>query len=58
MHADGGRAKTLGRRFAELGRVVAAHRAWDGAVNDLAAAEEMAAADPEFAAEVPALRRR
>ena len=28
VHADGGRARTLGRRFAELGRVVAAHAAW------------------------------
>jgi peptide chain release factor 1 len=56
VHGDAVRAKTLGRRFAELGRVVAAHRAWDGAVGDLAAAEEMAAADPEFAAEVPALK--
>jgi len=56
VHADGPRAKTLGRRFSELGRVVAAHRAWDAATSDLAAAEDMAATDPEFAAEVPALR--
>ncbi|MCJ7827200.1 MAG: peptide chain release factor 1, partial [Demequinaceae bacterium] len=33
VHAEAGRAKTLGRRFAELGRVVAAHRAWAAAVN-------------------------
>jgi peptide chain release factor 1 len=56
VHADAGRAKKLGRRFAELGRVVAAYHAWDAAMNDLSAAEEMAAADPEFAAEIPALR--
>jgi peptide chain release factor 1 len=56
VHTDTGRAKTLGRRFAELGRVVAAHRAWDAAMADLGAAEEMAATDPEFAAELPALR--
>jgi peptide chain release factor 1 len=56
VHADGARARTLGRRFAELGRVVAAHRAWDAAEGDLAAAEDMAAADPEFAAEIPALQ--
>ena len=55
VHADAGRARTLGRRFAELGRVVAAHRAWSAAAEDLAAAREMADADPEFAAEVPAL---
>lgn len=55
VHADGGRARTLGRRFAELGRVVAAHRVWAAAQDDLDAAKEMAATDPEFAAEVPAL---
>jgi len=57
IHADAGRARTLGRRFAELGRVVAAHRAWAAATEDLAAAKEMADADPEFAAEVPALEK-
>jgi len=57
VHADGGRARTLGRRFAELGRVVAAHQAWAGAADDLAAAKEMADVDPEFAAEVPALEQ-
>jgi len=55
VHADGGRARTLGRRFAELGRVVAAHRAWQTAQDDLEAAQEMAELDPELAAEVPAL---
>jgi len=55
VHGDAGRARTLGRRFAELGRVVAAHRAWSAAAEDLAAARDMAGVDPEFAAEVPAL---
>ncbi|NYI42155.1 peptide chain release factor 1 [Demequina lutea] len=55
VHADVGRARTLGRRFAELGRVVAAHRVWAAAFDDLEAAKGMAAVDPEFAAEVPAL---
>ena len=57
VHADTGRARSLGRRFAELGRVVAAHRAWEIAQEDLEAAQEMANADPEFAAEVPALEQ-
>ena len=57
VHADTGRARSLGRRFAELGRVVAAHHAWEIAQEDLAAAREMADADPEFAAEVPALEQ-
>ncbi len=55
VHADAGRARTLGRRFAELGRVVAAQRAFEAAAGDVEAAQEMAAADPEFASEVPAL---
>ncbi|WP_052405674.1 peptide chain release factor 1 [Demequina mangrovi] len=55
VHADGGRARTLGRRFAELGRVVAAHRAWTSAQDDLEAARELADLDPEMAEEIPAL---
>lgn len=57
VHADAGRARTLGRRFAELGRVVAAHRAWKAATDDLEAAQEMSELDPELAAEVPALEQ-
>ncbi len=57
VHADGGRARTLGRRFAELGRVVAAHAAWQAASDDLEAASAMADADPEFAAEIPSLEQ-
>ncbi|WP_062071806.1 peptide chain release factor 1 [Demequina sediminicola] len=56
VHADAGRSRTLGRRFAELGRVVAAHRAWATAHDDLEAAQEMAEADPDFADEIPALQ--
>jgi peptide chain release factor 1 len=55
VHADAGRARTLGRRFAELGRVVAAHHVWEAAQEDLMAARSMAEADAEFAAEIPAL---
>jgi len=57
VHGDAGRARTLGRRFAELGRVVTAYHAWKAAVDDLEAAREMADADPELAAEVPALEQ-
>src|SRR5690606_25808684 len=46
VHAEAGRARTLGRRFAELGRVVAAHHVWEAAVADLEAAQSMAEADP------------
>src|SRR5690606_27132992 len=34
VHADAGRARTLGRRYAELGRVVTAYRAWEQAAGD------------------------
>ena len=55
VHADQARARTLGRRYAELGRVVAAHDRWRTAEDDLAAARELAAEDPDFAEELPAL---
>jgi len=55
VHTDAARARSLGRRYAELGRVVAAHRAWRRAADDAEAAAELAE-DPAFAAELPALR--
>ena len=56
VHADAGRARTLGRRYAELGRVVQAYRTWRSATDDAAAAAELAEQDASFAAELPALR--
>ena len=56
VHADAGRARSLGRRYAELGRVVAAYRAWEQATGDAAAAAELAEVDPGFAEELPGLR--
>lgn len=56
LHSDAGRARRVGRRYAELGRVVRAHRAWREAADDAAAAAELAAEDPEFAAELESLR--
>jgi peptide chain release factor 1 len=58
VHGDQAAARRLGRRFAELGPVVAAYREWLGACADLQAAEELAAADPEFATEAEAQERR
>jgi peptide chain release factor 1 len=55
IHEDQGKARQLGRRYAQLGPVVAGFNAWKNANDDLAAAREMAAEDPEFAAEVPAM---
>ncbi|GAB4083756.1 peptide chain release factor 1 [Myceligenerans cantabricum] len=60
VHADQGRARSLGRRYAELNQVVAAHRAWQRAREDRETAEELAAledgADAEFADALPGLR--
>ena len=55
--SDPGALRRLGRRYAELGRVVAAHRVWEAASADLADAVELADDDPDFAAELPGLRQ-
>ena len=54
--SDPGALRRLGRRYAELGRVVTAHRVWEAASADLADAVELADDDPDFAAELPGLR--
>jgi peptide chain release factor 1 len=56
VHADAGRARSLGRRYAELNQVVGAYREWQQATDDAEAAAELAAEDDSFAAELPALR--
>ncbi|MFC5380549.1 peptide chain release factor 1 [Aquipuribacter nitratireducens] len=55
VHADPAQARRLTRRYAQLGRVAAAHRDWASAREDLATARELAAEDPDIRAEVPAL---
>ncbi len=55
VHADPARARSLGRRYAELGRVVGAYRAWRAAADDAETAAELAE-DAAFAAELPGLR--
>ena len=55
IHEDQGTARKLGRRYAQLGPVVAGFNAWKSAADDLEAAKEMAAEDPSFAAEIPAM---
>jgi peptide chain release factor 1 len=56
VHADAARARTLGRRYAELNQVAGAYRAWREASDDAEAAVELADEDEAFAAELPALR--
>src|SRR5690349_7650974 len=58
VHADQGRARTLGRRFAELAPIVAAARELEAARDDLAAARELAAEDASFATEAESLQER
>lgn len=55
VHSDQARARQLGRRYAELGQVVSAYRAWRSATDDLDAARDMAEEDPSFAEEIPAM---
>jgi len=58
VHADQNQARTLGKRYAELGPLVAAFREWRSVTDDLEAARELAKQDASFAAEVPALEQR
>jgi peptide chain release factor 1 len=58
VHADQSRARTLGRRFAELSPIIATANALDSARDDLATAKELAADDASFAAEADALAVR
>jgi peptide chain release factor 1 len=57
IHEDQGKARQLGRRYAQLGPVVAGFNAWKSAADDLEAAKEMAAEDASFAAELPAMEK-
>lgn len=55
VHADQNRARTLGRRYAQLTPIVTTHRAWHQAYADQQAAQELAADDPSFAEEATSL---
>lgn len=55
IHEDQGKARQLGRRYAQLGPVVAGFSAWKSAADDLEAAREMAQEDESFATEIPAM---
>ncbi|MBT8161103.1 MULTISPECIES: peptide chain release factor 1 [Arthrobacter] len=52
VYADQSLARKLGRRSAQLQGIVEAYNRWRGLMDDLDAAKEMAAEDPDFAAEV------
>ncbi|GIH48197.1 bacterial peptide chain release factor 1 (bRF-1) [Microbispora rosea] len=58
VHADQGKARTYGKRYAELTPIVATYRELEGVRQDLAAARELAAEDPAFAEEAAELEGR
>lgn len=58
VHADQGRARSLGRRYAQLRPTIEAYRQWRTLTGDQSAARELAADDAVFAAEADALAIR
>jgi peptide chain release factor 1 len=58
VHTDPDRARTLGRRYGELGPVVHAYREWQRVRADEATAHELAGEDASFAEEAEQLGRR
>lgn len=58
VYADQSAARKLGRRSAQLQGIVEAYNKWRGLNDDLEAAKEMAAEDPDFAAEVDVLQEQ
>jgi peptide chain release factor 1 len=58
VHTDQARARSLGRRFAELAPIVAAADELDSLRGDLAAAQELAGEDESFAAEAITLTQQ
>ncbi|MFC3688143.1 peptide chain release factor 1 [Aquipuribacter hungaricus] len=57
VHADPALARRLARRYAVLGKVVAAHEAWQQAQDDLLTARELAPQDAGLREELPGLEQ-
>jgi peptide chain release factor 1 len=58
VHADQRQARTLGKRYSELGPVVTAYQQWRSTEDDLSAAHELGADDASIRAEIPGLEQR
>ena len=58
IHADQSTARRLHKRYAELTEIVTTYRAWKQTGEDIETARELAAEDPEFAAELKELTAR
>lgn len=57
IHSDQNKARSLGKRYAQLGPVIAGYRAYKLAEDDLNAGKELAAADPAFVSELAELEK-
>ena len=57
IHADQNRARSLGKRYAQLGPVIAGYRAYKLAEDDFNAGKELAESDPAFTSELAALEK-
>jgi len=55
IHSDQNKARSLGKRYAQLGPVIAGYRAYKLAEEDLIAGKELAESDPAFASEIASL---
>ena len=55
LHSSPGRAKKVGRRYAQVSQVIRAIQAAQAAQADLEAAKDLAGLDPAIGAEIPAL---
>ncbi|WP_279106965.1 peptide chain release factor 1 [Gordonia paraffinivorans] len=58
LHDDPAAARRVGKRFAELAPIMATYKKLTAAREDLEAARELAADDPSFASEIPALEEK
>jgi peptide chain release factor 1 len=58
VHADADTARKLGKRYAELGPIAEAYREYQAVGGDIGAAKELAAEDPAFGEELPAMEER
>lgn len=58
LHSNAGEARKVGRRYAELGPIVAGYRSWKTTEDDLETARALAEEDSSFAEEIPALEQQ
>jgi peptide chain release factor 1 len=57
IHTDQNKTRALGKRYAQLGPVIAGYRAYKSAEEDLSAGQELAESDPSFVSEIVALEK-